>query len=193
MLLGYDPETGEYDFDEDGELIAHIMGLFDELAPRTTPGPPPVLSPWTEEEVLAHLGFDSGTGTDPVPDPEFYMTAMKLNNISIAPDGTVRGSNDLGQTINIGKIAVANVPNPNALLFEGNGYYKADANTGVVTGEIPGEGTTGVLNAGYLEMANVDLAQEFTDMIITQRGFQANGRIITVTDEMLAELVNLKR
>ena len=52
---------------------------------------------------------------------------------------------------------------------------------------------TGTVKAGYLEMSNVDLSQEFSDMIVTQRGFQANSRIITVSDEMLEELVNLKR
>ena len=62
-----------------------------------------------------------------------------------------------------------------------------------MTAEFAGEGSTGRLATGRLEMSNVDLSQEFTDMITTQRGFQANTRIITVTDEMLQELVNIKR
>jgi len=163
VLLGVDRETGVVDLTFLEDYLEEMHGITD---------------------IEAYFGEN----------PEgFYSATMKLNNISIGADGLVRGSNDLGEVVNIGIIAIANVPNPNALIFTGNGYYKAEANTGVVTGEKPGEGSTGRLNAGYLEMANVDLAQEFTDMIITQRGFQANGRIITVTDEMLAELVNLKR
>jgi len=135
----------------------------------------------------------SGHTFTPALTGDFFVAPMRLNNISIGNNGSVRGTNDIGQIVTIGSIAVANVPNPNGLTNVGNGYFRAEANTGVLTGQIPGEGSTGVLNAGFLEMANVDLAQEFTDMITTQRGFQANGRIITVTDEMLAELVNLKR
>ena len=125
--------------------------------------------------------------------PGSYLAPMKLYNISIGQNGSVTGMNEWNEPITLGLIAVANVPNPNALEAEGNGYYKAKENTGVLTAEEAGGGGTGLLRAGALEMANVDLAQEFTDMITTQRGFQANGRIITVTDEMLAELVNLKR
>ncbi|MFR1803512.1 MAG: flagellar hook-basal body complex protein, partial [Faecalispora jeddahensis] len=93
----------------------------------------------------------------------------------------------------IGKIAIANVPNPDALQHEGNSYYKAVNNTGVITYTTPGESNTGVLRSGGLEMSNVDLANEFSDMIMTQRGFQANSKMITVSDEMLETLVNLKR
>jgi len=122
-----------------------------------------------------------------------YIAPMKLYNISVGRDGEITGVNDEEEVISIGKVAIANVPNPNALEATESGYYKAKKNTGVVTAEIPGEGSTGRLSSSVLEMANVDLAQEFTDMITTQRGFQANTRIITVTDEMLQELVNLKR
>ena len=76
---------------------------------------------------------------------------------------------------------------------EGNCYYSAVNNTGEITYSAAGEGVTGQLTAGGLEMSNVDLSTEFANMIITQRGFQANSRIITVGDEMLEELVNMKR
>lgn len=122
-----------------------------------------------------------------------YITSMKLFNVGIAADGTVAGINEDKKTVVIGKIAVANVPNANALEAQGSNSYRAGANTGIVTGEFAGEGSTGLLASGRVEMSNVDLAQEFTDMITTQRGYQANTKIITVTDEMLQELVNLKR
>ncbi|WP_027400164.1 flagellar hook-basal body complex protein [Anaerovorax odorimutans] len=118
---------------------------------------------------------------------------IKLTGISIGPDGTVSGIDADNKPVLIGNIAIANVPNPNALMSTENSYYQAKDNTGDLTAEVPGEGATGQLKTGCLEMANVDLSKEFTDMITTQRGFQANTRIITVTDEMLQELVNLKR
>ena len=75
----------------------------------------------------------------------------------------------------------------------GQNLYRNTVNSGDPVYNIPGSGGTGALNPGTLEMTNVDLANEFTDMIVTQRGFQANSRIITTTDQMLEELVNLKR
>ncbi|MGN1350217.1 MAG: flagellar hook-basal body complex protein [Anaerovoracaceae bacterium] len=119
--------------------------------------------------------------------------ACKLNSISVGADGTVSGVDENNRVLTLGKIAVANVPNPTALEAQGNNYYLAKANTGVIEAFNPGEGSTGALKSGTLEMSNVDLSTEFTDMITTQRGYQANSRIITVTDSMLEELVNLKR
>lgn len=128
------------------------------------------------------------------PTDAVYIAPMKLSSISIGDSGDIVGINqDTEEVITLGKILIADVPNPNALEDTSNGYYRVKKNTGIVTAEEPGHGSTGSLSAGRLEMANVDLAQEFTDMITTQRGFQANGRIITVTDQMLEELVNLKR
>lgn len=121
-------------------------------------------------------------------------TAMKLSSVSVGSDGTVTGINgDTNQVITVGKISVADVPNPMALEALGDNYLKAKANTGLIEARNPGEGSTGSLASGTLEMSNVDLANEFTEMITTQRGYQANSRIITVTDSMLEELVNLKR
>ena len=118
---------------------------------------------------------------------------MELKNITIGADGTIIGVNDKNQTVKVGQIALANVPNPNALERQEDSYYTAKANTGVITVNPSGQNSTGVIKSGCLEMSNVDLSKEFTDMITTQRGFQANTRIITVTDNMLEELVNMKR
>ena len=117
----------------------------------------------------------------------------EMKNISVGTDGTITGEATDGTIKIIGRIAIANVPNPDALQHEGNSYYKAVNNTGLITYTSPGESNTGVLRSGGLEMSNVDLANEFSDMIMTQRGFQANSKMITVSDEMLETLVNLKR
>lgn len=126
-----------------------------------------------------------------------------FKNITINADGTISGTTKVALTtptaapidtiVTIGQIAIANIPNNNALVLEGNSYYKAGNNTGAITYEDPGTKGTGPLVTGGLEMSNVDLANEFSDMIVTQRGFQANTKIISVVDQMLEELVNLKR
>jgi flagellar hook-basal body protein len=99
----------------------------------------------------------------------------------------------IGEAITIGNIAIAKVPNMMAMEQAGDSYFVTSANSGEAVYTKPGTNETGTLDAGYLEMSNVDVSKEFTEMITTQRGFQANTRIITVSDQMLEELVNLKR
>ncbi|HYE67135.1 MAG TPA: flagellar hook-basal body complex protein [Anaerovoracaceae bacterium] len=98
-----------------------------------------------------------------------------------------------GEPIKIANIAVAKFTNPNALSQDGEGYFIQTTNSGEAVATIPGSSGTGTFRAGALEMSNVDLSREFTEMIITQRGFQANTRMITTSDEMLSELVAMKR
>lgn len=98
-----------------------------------------------------------------------------------------------GQPVKIANIAVAKFTNSNALSQDGEGYFIQTTNSGNAVATIPGNGGTGTFRAGALEMSNVDLSREFTEMIITQRGFQANTRMITTSDEMLSELVAMKR
>ena len=93
-----------------------------------------------------------------------------------------------------GQIAVAQFANASGLEEKGDNCYDTTLNSGEFDGigmDISADGSS--MNTGQLEMANVDLSSEFTDMITTQRGFQANSRIITVSDTMLEELINLKR
>lgn len=99
-----------------------------------------------------------------------------------------------GKTISIGKVAIATFQNPEGLTKAGGYYYRANEgdNTGAADARVCG-GSTPTLMTGYLEGSNVNMAQEFVNLITTQRGFQANSKIITVSDEMLAELVNMKR
>ena len=92
--------------------------------------------------------------------------------------------------VSIGKVAVATFQNQEGLMKAGGSYYVAS--TGACSATVPG-GATSSLMSGYLEASNVDLAKEFSEMITTQRGFQANSKIITVSDEILSELVNMKR
>ncbi|MGX8702384.1 flagellar hook-basal body complex protein [Caproiciproducens sp.] len=118
-------------------------------------------------------------------------------DITIGSDGKITGQattgTDAGKVVTLATIAIANIPNPSGLTQEGGSYYKAVSNTGDATYFAPGKGAAGKLVTSALESSNVDLANEFSQMIITERGFQANSKIITVSDEMLEDLVNLKR
>ena len=102
---------------------------------------------------------------------------------------------EVTKTIEIGQVALATFQNPNGLAKIGGNYYQTTTNdnAGQVAAGKPGEGGAASLMTGYIEASNVDLAKEFSDMIMTQRGFQANSKMITVGDEMLQELVNMKR
>jgi flagellar hook protein FlgE len=110
----------------------------------------------------------------------------------IQDDGTIVGTTSDSATVTIGKIALGRVQNMGGLEKDSGYYYTVGASAGNVS-VFEGGGTDGIIKGGYLEMAKVDLATEMTDMITTQRGFQANSKIITVTDQMLEELVNMKR
>ncbi len=117
-----------------------------------------------------------------------------LVSFDIGSDGIINGIYSNGQQQPLGIIALAAFSNPSGLTKVGNNMYMPSANSGDYTNAVrPGTNGAGSLNPGSLEMSNVDLSREFTDMIVTQRGFQANSRIITTSDEMLQELVNLKR
>ena len=118
----------------------------------------------------------------------------KMTQVSVQNNGMIYAAYDNGMTRLLGQIATAEFANPSGLEKEGDNLYSATMNSG----EFDGIGTDVTANGGYmstgqLEMSNVDLSAEFTEMITTQRGFQANSRIITVSDTMLEELTNLKR
>ncbi len=121
------------------------------------------------------------------------VTLNEIDDIAIGSDGAVTVHNADKGTVQVGRICLANFANPSGLQAVGSNYFKASLNSGDPKVSIPGEDSTGTLKSDALEMSNVDLASEFADMIMTQRGFQANSRIITVSDSMMEELVNLKR
>ena len=116
-----------------------------------------------------------------------------LENFNINSAGIVEGTYSNGRTRNLGQISIASFSNPSGLKRSGDTLFTPTKNSGDPRAGEPGSGDRGEIAAGRIEMSNVDLAQQFTDMITTQRGFQANSKTITTTDQMLQELVNLKR
>ncbi len=119
--------------------------------------------------------------------------AGTLESFALGKDGSITGAFSNGSRIVIGQIALATFTNPGGLEKAGGSTFRATANSGdpaLGTAGSPGFGT---LSSGFLEMSNVDLSQEFTNLIVAQRGFQSNARVITTSDEVLQELTNLKR
>ncbi|HSU72073.1 MAG TPA: flagellar basal-body rod protein FlgF [Micrococcaceae bacterium] len=119
--------------------------------------------------------------------------AGTLESFTLSKDGTVVGSFSNGAKQAVGQIALANFTNPGGLEKAGSSSYRASANSGAATMGVAGSAGMGTLVAGSLEMSNVDLSQEFTNLIVAQRGFQANARVITTSDTVLQELIDLKR
>ena len=118
----------------------------------------------------------------------------ELNGIEVGQDGRITAYYDNGLSKLLGQIAVAEFANPSGLAKAGNNLYSATQNSGEFNGVgVDITANQGSMTSGVLEMSNVDLSSEFTTMITTQRGFQANSRIITTSDTLLEELVNLKR
>ncbi|MCH5345074.1 MAG: flagellar hook-basal body complex protein [Acetatifactor sp.] len=140
------------------------------------------------------IGADAGIAD---PSGAILGTGRTIGNmigLSIQTNGMIYASYDNGMTKLLGQIATAQFPNASGLEKQGNNLYAATMNSGEFDGigvDITADG--GSMTTGELEMSNVDLSSEFTQMITTQRGFQANSRIITVSDTLLEELTNLKR
>jgi len=122
------------------------------------------------------------------------LAAGSFSSFFVTPQtGEVYGVYSNGMQRLIGQLALASFVNPSGLERVGNNMFMVGSNSGDAAVGAAGTGARGTLAAGYLEGSNVDLGQEFTNMIIAQRGFQASSRVITTSDEMLLELVNLKR
>ena len=136
--------------------------------------------------VAATSGDTNGVGTG--------RTLGDMIGVSIQNNGMIYASYDNGMTKLLGQMATAEFANASGLEKQGDNLYSATLNSGEFDGlgvDVTGSG--GYMSTGVLEMSNVDLSSEFTEMITTQRGFQANSRIITVSDTLLEELTNLKR
>ncbi len=116
-----------------------------------------------------------------------------LQGFSIGGDGTITGLFTNGLTRTLGQVAMSIFPNPGGLERTGSNVWRATDNSGIPVTGAPRTGGRGAMNAGFLEQSNVDLGSEFTDLIVTQRGFQANTKVVTTVDELLQDLINMKR
>ena len=154
----------------------------------------------SEGNLVDSNGYKVCGGTPTLTDPVDAVTPIVVadignySNVSVSNDGIISGVNfTTGEVEQLGQVALAKFPNSDGLTQSGDLYLQASVNSGDPTLTIPGSNATGFFVSGALEMSNVDLTKEFTDMITTQRGFQANAKVITTSDEILQEIVNLKR
>ncbi len=192
----------------DGTIVSGDTGTltFDNQGRLTTPVPaaPFVFTPLSGAADLS-ITMDFGTASSinglsqfaapstAVLKEQNGYTMGDLENFSIDPTGTITGAFTNGVTLTLAQLTVADFNNPAGLIRTGDNMYTVSANSGSAVLAFAGEGSQSVITSGALEMSNVDLAQEFTAMITAQRGFQSNARVITTSDEMLQELVQLKR
>lgn len=183
-------------FDDNGNLITSSTASADFPESQTvtfTPDSGSGASSFDVKIDFSNVSLTSDDSSVAAGTVDGYASGT-LEDFSIGEDGIIMGVYSNGKQKPLGMIALASFDNPAGLAKSGSNTYVATANSGdFVNGVMAGEEGSGSLSAGGLEMSNVDLSYEFSQMIITQRGFQANSRIITTADEMLQELVNLKR
>lgn len=193
--LNFGTNSLTFKFDEDGTLLSQDPETLKLTTTVDFAGDAPYNSVFADTITMDFSGLTQfATGSSVTATNDNGYEAGSLKGFSIGGDGIITGSYTNGLSKTLGQIAVANFANPSGLEKVGSNLYAATTNSGDFDGigaEVGADG--GSLIGGALEMSNVDLSYEFTQMITTQRGFQANSRIITTSDEMLQELVNLKR
>lgn len=166
-----------------GTVTFDAQGRRTSAASLTVGGLPVDVSALTGYAGMTTVSFSDQNG----------RAAGTLESFTMSPDGTLVGSFSNGSTEVVGRVALATFTNPGGLEKAGSSSYRGTVNSGAVEMGTAGSAGLGTLSGGSLEMSNVDLSQEFTNLIVAQRGFQANARIITTSDEVLQELTNLKR
>jgi flagellar hook protein FlgE len=190
---------------EDGtSLVTGATVAFSALGKLTNPATPGTLAAFTPPaatypswtgpvtvDVSALTQF-GGASTVQATDQNGYALGS-LQSFQLGNDGTITGVYSNGLRQPLGQLALASFSNPSGLEKAGSSTFRVGVNSGTAAVGLAGVGGRGVLNSGALEMSNVDLAEEFTGLIVAQRGFQANSRVITASDEILQDLVNLKR
>jgi flagellar hook protein FlgE len=185
-------------------LVTGATVAFNAAGALTTPAAPGTIAPFTPPAAtfpswtgpvtvdVAALTQFGGASTVTATDQNGYELGS-LQSFQLGNDGTIMGVYSNGLRQPLGQLALASFNNPSGLEKAGSSTFRVGVNSGDAAVGLAGVGGRGVLNSGALEMSNVDLAEEFTGLIVAQRGFQANSRVITSSDEILQDLVNLKR
>ena len=191
--------TGSLSFDGSGTLV-DVDGAAPANVAITTPA-------WTNGATASTLdwavvdaannnspfltGFASPSATSSIT--QNGSAAGTVTNINITADGSIVAAIGAGHSQVIGQLALVNFTNPQGLYKIGSNRYGEGPEAGVPNVGVAGTGGRGTVIGGALEQSNVDMAQEFTEMILAQRGYQANGKMITVSDQLLVDTLNLKQ
>lgn len=170
--------AGSFNFDESGTLVtpngARVQGYALDASGNPTGG-------------LAPISLDFSNASPPVP------AGVEMTSYNIGADGKLRGVFSDQKQRDLAQVAIADFNNPMGLEKVGETSFRESANSGAAQLGVSGQGRRGSLVGGAVEMSNVDLAAEFTNLILAQRGFQACSRVITTSDQVLEDLVNIKR
>jgi flagellar hook protein FlgE len=170
--------AGAFTFDNTGTLVSpdggQVMGYALDATGAPTGNPIPIT-------------LDTTNLTPPL------AAGVQLSSYTIGSDGKLRGIFSDGSQQDMAQIAIADFNNPAGLNKVGDTEYQTSANSGAAQLGVAGQGQRGTLVTGALEMSNVDLAAEFTNLILAQRGFEASSKVITTSDQVLEDLVNIKR
>jgi flagellar hook protein FlgE len=183
--------TGTISFTSDGQYSGATGSLSIAFSNGATT--PITLDTESSPATLVMDTMSQFSGASEVTSNGNGFTSGTLTTFSVGAGGLITGVFSNGQTVALGQIGMATFLNPGGLMRVGQNDYQESASSGNAAVGLPGTGGRGKVVTGALEMSNVDLATQFTSMITAQRGFQANSRSITTSDEMLQELVNLKR
>jgi len=188
-------QTGKIDFNADGTLKSFT---YDDGSSGLKISPNDGASAMSVElsagTANAFSGITQTNGTSTIsPQSQDGYSAGSLNGVSVDQTGEIIGTFSNGATATMGQVMLATFNNPSGLTKSGQNMFDASGNSGTPTIGISGGSAGSTIVSGSLEQSNVDLAQEFTNMITAQRGFQANARVITVADQFLDEVVSLKR
>ncbi len=195
--------TGTIRFDSDGNYVKGAelsetqglditlkgMGVSDQLRVSLTEG----LSPDAEQDLDFSYLTQVASSSDFNLREQDGSPPGTLDTFTTSPDGIIQGVYSNGVVQAIGRLSIALVPNQNGMMAAGNNLYYTAPASGDGQIAFANVGGRGQIRSGAVETSNVDMSQEFTKMITTQRGFQANSKTITTADEMLQELINLKR
>lgn len=192
--------AGNFYWDEEGYLT-NIDGYYlygyssDHLDEAKVPNPD-LVTVVNKDATPPTLGYKANAAdptVTPLGDPRPIKIPTDAKDMSIGKDGTVTYVDKDGKLKWAGQLIMAKFPNDGGLEKSGNNFFAESSNSGEPIFNFAGSSGIGTTESGQLEMSNVDLSEEFTEMIVAQRAFQANTRIITTSDEILQELVNLKR
>lgn len=189
------PVTGTINFDTSGRLSnppvtgpfpsLAITGLASGAADMTVNwslynGANPRLTQFAQTSAISAIAQDGNP-------------AAQLIRVGLGDSGQVLAQYSNGQQVTVGQLAMASVRNPESLLSVGNNSYQLSARSALPAVGLPGTGGRGTIMGGAIENSTVDIAREFTNLIILQRGYQANSRVVTTVDEISQETINLKR
>lgn len=185
--------SGTLLFDSDGQYLGIGRNSTDvslDIA-ATSSSSGGVTTPFNFDVDFSRLTQFGGQSAEVVLTDQDGFSSGTLQDFAVNTDGKIVGIFSNGLTRDLGQVVLARFPNNNGLVHIGENNFEQGVNSGIpVVGE-PGSSARGIVRSGYLEESNVDLSEQFTDLIVGQRAFQANARTITVSDQMLQELVNL--